>query len=65
MSVFYQLLFLDKFLFIVGALFLYDTKKHPKNNETAPYDVNYINKLRGLATLTFAVIILFRLIFWK
>jgi hypothetical protein len=64
MPVFYQLLILDTALFVIGLWFLYDAKKYPENTE-APYNVRYMNKLSGIATLTFALIILFRLIFWK
>ena len=64
MAVFYQILILDIALFLIGGWFLYDTRKHPKKNSEAPYDVNYMNYLRGVGCLIFAIIFLITLIFW-
>jgi hypothetical protein len=65
MSVFYQIMILDIFLFIIGGWILYDTKKNPRSNSETSYNINFMNYLRGIGFIILATVFLLTLIFWK
>lgn len=63
MTVFVKFFILDIVLFVLGTWFLYDAIKHPYRNNKQTYNSNFINHLRAIGILVFAVIVLIALIF--